>query len=292
MFVLGWPCAVDKALKSNYLATVLFTDVAVANLFALDEHCVRLSLLKTLEICLETVFLSRYTSPPPTHNKVRGVCWTHRVRLPFCLSFRVSELCPEVTSWTDQPFVTNFVMVVHHRDQPFVTNFVMVVHHRESIVMRKKWVATFKWKPQWWLILSKYDCFCCIIWTTGSSEPFVIKRGMVVHHKCHAKKFACYPQGQGHWTHIIKILLFLLSSELNIVLPNVVGWHIIISRSVMWRNCFAVFKVKVIAKVENFVECLSGRCLLNYLTFVAKHSMVMHHHEPQCLVGRLCCYQC
>ena len=89
-----------------------------------------------------------------------------------------------------------------------------------------------------------------------------------------------------------QILLFLLSSELNIVLPNVVGWHIIISRSVMWRDCFAVFKIKIIAKVENFVECLSGRCLLNYLTFVAKLNMVMHHHESQCLVERLCYYQC
>ena len=161
----------------------------------------------------------------------------------FCLSFRVSELCPEVTSWTDQPFVTNFVMVVHHRDQPFVTNFIMVVHHRESIVNWKKWVAIFKWKPQWWLILSKYDCFCCIIWTTGSSEPFVIKRGMVVHHKCHAKEIRLLSSGSRS-----------LDTYNQSIIVSIIFWAEYCST----KRCWVAHHHKPECHVEKLLCCVQG----------------------------------
>ena len=49
-----------------------------------------------------------------------------------------------------------------------------------------------------------------------------------------------------------------------------------ISWSVLWKGCFAVFKVTVIVKVKNFSECLPGQYLWS-----VKLSMVMHHHQPE-----------
>ena len=45
-----------------------------------------------------------------------------------------------------------------------------------------------------------------------------------------------------------------------------------ISWSVLWKGCFAVFKVTV--KVMNFSECLPGQYLWS-----VELSMVMHHHQ-------------
>ena len=52
--------------------------------------------------------------------------------------------------------------------------------------------------------------------------------------------------------------------------------YMFISWSVLWKGCFAVFKVKVIVKVLNFSECLPGQYLWSI-----KLSMVTHHHQPE-----------
>ena len=55
-------------------------------------------------------------------------------------------------------------------------------------------------------------CLCDISLT---AQPFVTKQGMVVYYhelECHAEKFVCYLQGQGHseGIYVIKMWLFLL----------------------------------------------------------------------------------
>ena len=92
-----------------------------------------------------------------------------------------------------------------------------------------------------------------------------------MHHnglECHSKRFVCYFQGQGHskGSYDQNMTVSTVSSELLILLlQNLVWWYIIVSQSVLWRNCIAVFKVKVTAKLQNVNDCLS-RCLLNCQT--------------------------
>ena len=58
----------------------------------------------------------------------------------------------------------------------------------------------------------------------------------------------------------------VVSSELLIVsLPSFVWWYIIICLSVLWKDCFAMFKVTV--KVQNLI-------------------MIMHYHEPECCIAK------
>ena len=44
-------------------------------------------------------------------------------------------------------------------------------------------------------------------------------------------------------------------------------------------------KIKVIAKVQNFSECLSGRYFLNCSSF-CKGGKVMHHRKLECRGGK------
>ena len=59
---------------------------------------------------------------------------------------------------------------------------------------------------------------------------------------------------------------------------NLVWQCMFISWSVLWKCCFAVFKVKFTVKVHNFSKCSSRQ--YNYLWSI-KLSMVMHHHESE-----------
>ncbi len=69
----------------------------------------------------------------------------------------------------------------------------------------------------------------------------------------------------------------IICSELLIFGATSLVWQcMFISWSVLWKGCFAVFKVKVTVKVLNFSECLPGQYLWS-----VKLSMVMHHHQPE-----------
>ena len=58
--------------------------------------------------------------------------------------------------------------------------------------------------------------------------------------------------------HIITVST--IPTELLIfLLPNVNGWYIVISWSVLFKDWIVVFKVKVTVKVQNFIESL---CIL------------------------------
>ena len=126
-----------------------------------------------------------------------------------------------------------------------------------------------------------------LVWMIWIAKPFVTKPSMVIHHykpEYHVQKLGCYVQGQGHsnwvWVHTMKSWLFLLY-VLNcwfLGVTNLVWQCMFISWSVLWKGCFAVFKVnvKVTVKVLNFSECLPGQYLWS-----VKLSMVMHHHQPE-----------
>ena len=118
------------------------------------------------------------------------------------------------------------------------------------------------------------------------AEPFVTKPSMARHHykpERHMRNMGFYLQGQGHsnWisVHTIKYDYFYYmfwTADFFWGATNLV-WHcMFISWSVLWKGCFAVFKVKVTVKVLNFSEYLPGQYLWS-----VKLSMVMHHHQPE-----------
>ena len=77
-----------------------------------------------------------------------------------------------------------------------------------------------------------------------------------------------------------------ICSELLIFLAtNLVWWCMFISWNVLWKGCFAVFKVKVTVKVLNFSVCLPGQYLWS-----VKLSIVMHHHQPEYHLEISFCY--
>ena len=93
----------------------------------------------------------------------------------------------------------------------------------------------------WWIIMqeimwSKYDNVYCIFWI---ADPFATKLGLIVHYhkpECFMEKSDCCFQGQGH-SKILKcqwMFVQMTSSEtLNLLLPNLVWWCIIMSQIVV-----------------------------------------------------------
>ena len=99
------------------------------------------------------------------------------------------------------------------------------------------------------LILSKYNNFYCIFCIT---DPFATKLGLIVHYyklECFMEKLNCC--GQGH-SIILKcqwmFVQMIFSKSLNLLLPNLVWWCIIMNQIVFQKHSFAVFKVKVTVK--------------------------------------------
>ena len=106
------------------------------------------------------------------------------------------------------------------------------------------------------LIWSKYYDVYCIFWT---ADLFATKLGLIVHYhkpECFMEKLDCHVQGQGH-SKISKcqwMFVQMVSSEtLNLLLPNVVWWCIIMSQIGFETDWFAVFKFKVTV-VDNMIK--------------------------------------
>ena len=107
--------------------------------------------------------------------------------------------------------------------------------------------------------------------TASAAELLIIIHGMVMHHhgpECHAKRLVCYLQGQGHSDgSIIKKTVSTIFTELLIFLqPNLVWWYII-SWSVLFKNWFVVFKVKVTVRLKLhwlFVYLISSVPLISW----------------------------
>ena len=112
------------------------------------------------------------------------------------------------------------------------------------------------------------------------AEPFVTESSMVRHQykpECHMKKqvsaFKVKVRVTQFWFMQWNMTISIICSELLIFMATNLVWQcMFISWSVLWKGCFAVFKVTV--KVMNFSECLPGQYLWS-----VELSMVMHHHQ-------------
>ena len=105
---------------------------------------------------------------------------------------------------------------------------------------------------QWMLRISINVCSDDIFWTT---EPFVTKLGIVKHLNLESQeKKYIFSRSRTYDSYNQNTVVSVISSELLIflvLLPNFVWWYIIIGWSVLWNDCFAVFKVKI--TFQNFI---------------------------------------
>ena len=122
--------------------------------------------------------------------------------------------------------------------------------------MQKDWFAIFKVKVTARPHMIKIWQLYCIFWT---ADPFATKLGLIVHYhkpECFMEKMDCCVQGQGH-SKISKcqwmFVQMIFSELLNLLLPNLVLWCIIMSQIVFQKDWFAVFKVKVTVK-DNIIK--------------------------------------
>ena len=102
------------------------------------------------------------------------------------------------------------------------------------------------------LIWSKYDSFCNICWTADS---LATKLGLMAHYhkpECFMEKWDCCVQGHGHskFTRLMNVFPMMSSESLKLLQPNLLWWSIIISKIVFQKDWFAIFKIKVTARVH------------------------------------------
>ena len=101
------------------------------------------------------------------------------------------------------------------------------------------------------LIWSKYDSFYYIFWTVDS---LATKLGLMIHHHKPEypvkKNWLLHSGSRSQWR--VKMLVFVQipSKPPNVLFPNLVSWCIIMSLSVKQKDWFAIFMVKVTAKVH------------------------------------------
>ena len=154
--------------------------------------------------------------------------------------FKMSvNVCPDDTFWTAQHFVTRHNMVVQH--------------HELECHAGKKCLLSWRSASQWGLIWSKYDFFLLYLlscWFFGKqtwSDDTPHKS------ECLVKKWNYCVQGRGHFegSNCQLMSVQMISSKLlNMLLPNLVLWCIIMSWNVMQKDWFAIFKVKVTARAN------------------------------------------
>ena len=118
---------------------------------------------------------------------------------------------------------------------------------------------------------------------------------IVHYHKpeCIMEKLDCCVQGQSH-SKISKcqwMFVHMISSELlNLLLPNLVWWCIIMSQIVCQKDWLAVFKVNVTVKNNIMKIWLFFICIIwTADPFATKLSFLLQHHKVNCLVKRLGC---
>ena len=109
---------------------------------------------------------------------------------------------------------------------------------------------------------------------------------MVIHHykpECHVQKMGCCLQGQGHRTEFGFIqsnhdCFYYMFWTADFLATNLVRQCMFISCSVLWKGCFAVFKVKVTVKVLNFSECMrTDRSNLVWWCIIISQSIIQKY---------------
>ena len=125
--------------------------------------------------------------------------------------------------------------------------------------------------------------------------PWVTKLNMAEYYYemvCHAEKLVCHFEGHSEGLYNWNLTVSATSSKHLILLqPNLIWWYFIIGMSCGEREkkWIAAFRVKITVKVQNVIECLDD-IFWTAQPFVTKLGLVIHHHEPKCLVEKLICY--
>ena len=121
---------------------------------------------------------------------------------------------------------------------------VMQLHRRECHA-EKKYLLLSRSRSQQGLIRSKYD-------STISSELLILWQANLVWASCE-KKIDYHIRGQGHSKGSRCQWMFgqmIAFKPLNILLPYLVWWYIIMSWNVMHKDRLAIFKVKITTRAH------------------------------------------
>ena len=121
----------------------------------------------------------------------------------------------------------------------------------------KKWITVVK-------VTVNVECLDDIFWTT---EPFITKRSIVVHHhELDWKDWYAVFMVTAEASYCQMMAFFCVCEMLILLQPNLVWCHkldCLLTR----LNCSVVSKVTVTAKIQHFSECSSGWYHLNSWTF-------------------------
>ena len=154
--------------------------------------------------------------------------------------------------------------------------------------MQKDWFAIFKVRITARARMIKI--WQCLLYQLNRWS-FCHKLGLMVHYhkpECLMEKGDCC--GQGH-SNILKcqwmFVQVIFSESLNLLLPNLVWWCIIISQIVFQKGWCIVFKIK--ATVTDYVIKMWLSIFWTADPFMTKLGFMAHHHKLDCLVKRLDC---
>ena len=150
----------------------------------------------------------------------------------------------------------------------------------------ENWIAVFRSRSWWKFKLPMNVCLADVFWT---SEPFVAKIGIVMHHhelECRAKRMVGYFQCKGYSKG---------SFDQNMTVSTIY---------IFWTGDSFATKLGLIVhyhKPDSFMEkldcCVQGKghskilkCQWMFVRIIFSQSL--HHYEPDCLSTRLvCCLQ-
>ena len=116
----------------------------------------------------------------------------------------------------------------------------------------------------------------------------------MVHHQkteCPVKKnWLMHSGSRSQWW--VKMLMFvqkISSKPPNIVFPNLVLWWIM-SQSVMQKDWFDIYKVKVTARAHMIKTWQFLHIFRTADSFATKLGFIVHYHKPECFTEILDCY--
>ena len=90
----------------------------------------------------------------------------------------------------------------------------------------------------------------------------------------------------------MSVFVQMISSKPPNFLPNLVLWCIVLSGSVMKKDLFAVFKVKVTARAHMVRNDSVYHIFWTADLLALKLGLLVHYHKPECLMEKLdCCVQ-
>ena len=168
--------------------------------------------------------------------------WITALKVKVTAKFKMLvNVCPDDIFWITEHFVTKFGMAIQHHEPECQAEEEKIV----AIIFKVKITARAHMMKMW---LSLYYSF----WTVDS---LATKLGLMIHHhkpECPVEKKSLLfsrsrPQQR---VKMLQFVQMISSKPPNILFSNLVLWCIIMSQSVMQKDWFAIFKVKVTASAH------------------------------------------